>query len=274
MHFGDELTISFCYLDEAGSAETLQQQSASSTPVFVIGGLIVDHNRQLALVRDFLELKRLANPSRFAGAQLSDLISAEIKGSDLRSDIRSQTRRRERAAIGFFDKVLKLLETHRCRVVARIIVKNEGEVFNDAVVYPQATRWLCSTFHEHLVAEQKSGIVVLDSRTKVKNVPNTVGVLTQRLRSRGDQLPRLLDSPVFGHSDTHVVLQIADILVSGLIFPIACAAYCGAHTWNAHTDISYQRLRNRYGAQVKGLQFRYQSLGEWRGGLYPTSSNG
>ena len=31
---------------------------------------------------------------------------------------------------------------------------------------------------------------------------------------------------MFGHSDAHVALQIADIVASALLFPMACAAYC------------------------------------------------
>jgi hypothetical protein len=142
----------------------------------------VHEEQQLPLVRDFLDLKRNANPRRFAGVQLSDLIAAEVKGNDLRGDVRSGSRSRERAAIGFLDNVLKLLEKHHCKVVGRIVLKQEGEVLSDSAVYPNATRWLCKTFHEHLVATDRSGLVILDSRTKVKNVPNSVGVLTQRLK--------------------------------------------------------------------------------------------
>jgi hypothetical protein len=242
--------------------------------VFVIGGVIVREECQLDVVKRFLTLKRSSNPNRFAGAQLSDVIRGEVKGNDLRTDIRSESRNRRRAATHFLDETLKLLSDFNCRLIARVIVKKEDEKYRDDDLYPVATRWLCRTFHENLVAEKRSGLVVLDSRTKVKNVPNAVGVLTQRLKNSGDPFPRLLDSPVFGHSDLHVMLQIADVVVSGLVFPIACIAYSSQLTWNTHSDPRYNALRERYGSKLRDLQFRYQQVGEWRGGLYPTSELG
>ena len=44
---------------------------------------------------------------------------------------------------------------------------------------------------------------------------------------------------MFGHSDSHVALQVADILASAVLFPAACSAYCQALTWNQHIHPGY-----------------------------------
>ncbi|MFC5953735.1 DUF3800 domain-containing protein [Streptomyces pratens] len=83
------------------------------------------------------------------------------------------------------------------------------------------------------------------------------------------QTPRgVIESPVFGHSDTHTLLQLADLVVFSLLFPIACHAYLNDVTWNVHCVDAYQPLRERFGKRLKKLQFRYQDpVGKWRGGI-------
>jgi hypothetical protein len=71
------------------------------------------------------------------------------------------------------------------------------------------------------------GLVVLDSRTKVKNTGNADVITTQIFRQGGDPFQQFVEVPVFGHSDSHVVLQIADIIASTVVFPAACSAFCG-----------------------------------------------
>lgn len=71
-----------------------------------------------------------------------------------------------------------------------------------------------------------TGLMILDSRTKVKNVGSVHGIITRKFKSGGDNLANLIESPVFGHSDSHIGLQLADIVASAGIFPMACAAYC------------------------------------------------
>ncbi|MCL2780069.1 MAG: DUF3800 domain-containing protein [Actinomycetia bacterium] len=65
---------------------------------------------------------------------------------------------------------------------------------------------------------------------------------TRRYRhggGRGGLYPQLVESPVFGHSDTHVLLQIADVLASALIYSCACAAYLPPTPGDPHLDPAY-----------------------------------
>lgn len=62
---------------------------------------------------------------------------------------------------------------------------------------------------------------------------------------------------MFGHSDSRVPLQIADIIASALVFPIACSVYCSTYDWNAHVRPEYLSLRDRFGSRLQGLEYRY-----------------
>lgn len=73
---------------------------------------------------------------------------------------------------------------------------------------------------------------------------------------------------MFGHSDTHVALQIVDIVTSGLIVPIACWAYCSKYANNVNVTDNYMDLREMFGPRLKSLEYRYPHAdGGMRGGL-------
>ena len=56
-------------------------------------------------------------------------------------------------------------------------------------------------------------------------------------------------------------------MCSGLLYPIACFAYCTGHVNNVHVQPGASRLRSRYGQQLKELQHRYQYRGRYVGGV-------
>ncbi len=102
---GHTAVMDFCFVDESGSAETLDPAQSSCTPVFALMGLLVPGEKLRDLNWEFLQLKKQFNPS-LANVRLSELIQTEVKGSDLRADLRSGKRDRERRTIGLLDKTL------------------------------------------------------------------------------------------------------------------------------------------------------------------------
>ena len=65
--------------------------------------------------------------------------------------------------------------------------------------------------------------------------------------------------PTFGHSENHAGLQLADLITSAVLVPIACHAYCGTFITNAvYVDPNYGALRTRFGARLRRLQHRYE----------------
>ncbi len=197
------------------------------------------------------------------------MIHTEVKGADVRKDIRVGNRDRRRAATLLVDSVLGLLERCNARVLARVVwVKQEGHAVNETGVYSTSVGSLTETFQAQLLDSHSCGVMILDCRTKSKNAPNVHCVTTRKYRAGGDLLKGVIESPVFGHSDTHTLLQLADLVVSSLLFPVACHAYLGDVTWNVHCDDAYRPLREEFGERLKKLQFRYQDpSGKWRGGI-------
>jgi hypothetical protein len=79
---------------------------------------------------------------------------------------------------------------------------------------------------------------------------------------------RLMEMPMFGHSDNHAGIQAADMICSAFLFPMATFVYCQGHVTNLHVDLQYYRIRDLFGDRLKRLQFRYQDANQWwRGGI-------
>lgn len=100
--------------------------------------------------------------------------------------------------------------------------------------------------------------MIIDNSTPGVNSNVAHSVFTQKFKSAGDSYPRLLEMPTFGGSDNHVGLQIADILGSGLIAPMAGRAYCDGHITGPHVHPRYDEIKQRFGSRVSSLQFAYR----------------
>ena len=257
-----------CYIDEAGKGQTLDPARPDAPPVLVVGGFTVHDSHIKQMTWDFLSLKKKFRPQLRRAVHLSEVIHTEIKGSDIRKDIRAGNRDERRAAMLLLDSALAMLERYGARLLARVWVKEEGRAFNETGVYSTSVGSLTETFQAQLLDCHSRGVMILDSRTKSKNAPNVHCVTTRKYRAGGDSLKGVIESPVFGHSDTHTLLQLSDLVVSSLLFPIACHAYMSDVTWNVHCDDAYRPLREQFGERLKRLQFRYQDqVGKWRGGI-------
>lgn len=262
-----------CYIDESGDAEALRSTYPQSAPVFVLVGMSVPQEAVRPLTWDFLQLKKELNPSlRQPQVQLSKVMTLEMKGSQLRADFRKDlggrnTRRRAHRAL---DQIFTILEQHRCSLMGKIHVKipDARKPKADRQTYSEAIAEMATTFQAQLTATRAAGMMILDARTKIKNVPNVMGINTRRFRSGGGEYPNLAESPVFGHSDTHVPLQVADILASAVLFPVACAEYCAGLSWNVHPHPRYREIKERYGERLQRLEYRYDGPdGRRRGGF-------
>jgi hypothetical protein len=258
--------VQICYIDESGDEQPLIGREAP--PVLVIAGLVVAEASRRDLIWDYLQVKkRFERQCSSPSYQLSELIAHEIKGSDLRADLRKGRRRSVRRAIGILDSVVEVLVKNHATLVGYVHIKRDGQGPR-AGVYPDAIAKIAEQFEAQLRAADTNGIMILDARTKVKNVPSVQTITTRQFKSGGDSLPHLAESPVFGHSDTHVILQVADLVASALLFPMACSAYCQDVSGNAHPHKGYDQLRGRYGERLRKMEHRYvDDRGERRGGV-------
>lgn len=260
-----------CYIDESGTCEPYRSEDPGSTPVFVLAGISVTKAKARALTMEYVKLKKEFEPTLQGQEKtLSDIIRYEVKGSTLRRDVRNERagRNTRRKAIRFMSRVVDLLEDNGCRIMGKVIVKPDGKPITDRRQYPKAVQELALTFNSQAAASDTDGVMILDSRTKVKNEGNVHAITTRRFRSGGDFYPRLIEAPVFGHSDTHLPLQIVDIVASGILYPIACHEYTEAAASNTHRHDRYSELKQEFGSRMQKLEHRYVNAeGETRGGF-------
>ncbi|MDR0592728.1 MAG: DUF3800 domain-containing protein [Bifidobacteriaceae bacterium] len=254
-----------CYGDEAGETAVYDPSEPTSTPVFVLAAITVDTARADRLLMDYLALKSAYDPA-LKGRLLADVIQHEVKGARLRRAIRSEdSPRSARRAIIYLDRALRLLEVSGCRIMGRVLVKRAGEEYSPAATYPSAVAELAETFNDQLTAGGERGLVILDAQTKVKNQGNVHTITTRRYRKGGNAYPGLIESPVFGHSDTHVMLQLADLVASALVYPAAIAAYLEPDQGDPQRSPAYQTVRELFGRRLANLEWRFTDGQTFRG---------
>ncbi|WP_062346359.1 DUF3800 domain-containing protein [Herbidospora yilanensis] len=269
--------MQFCYLDEAGGCEP-PDLSPAATPAMVILGLVVNAASIPLLTRDFLALKRQYFPNRFDGRRALDHILVEIKGSEILQMTRSDSRNKRRVATRFRGALLDLVEAHGCRLLGRVWIKEPGRSMSPDGSYCSAVQLITTHFNQYMQVRSDIGMVIADSRQSHTNRRVAHSIFTQKWRSAGDPYPALRDVPLFACSDNHAGLQIADLIASTLVFPMAIGAYCARDPRNAHTaavnryaGIGSETIgesARRSAERIKDLQFRYRDeMGHWRGGI-------
>lgn len=261
-----------CYLDESGDTGSLPTNISLIPPLICLLGMTLNATYLRAFSTEFLDLKTRFFPGRF-GAQyrhthLSKLLE-EIKGSDLRAAFRGTDHDRKHHHIGFFDALLDFVASYDCRILGRVWIKGLGAAFNGTSVYTYSAQNMCETFNHLLQRKDEEGIVIADSRFPKENRGVSFSMLTQKLSVTGDALPRILEAPIFGHSENHAGLQVCDLLCSGLLFPIAAYSYCTDHVTSIHVHPGYSVLKQRYAIKLRDMQHRYWDADNerWSGGL-------
>jgi len=256
------------YIDEAGCPGSLPGPTSDVQPIFCIAGLILPQNELPNVTAEFLDLKRRFNPS-YASTLSHDLeiMLYEIKGSNLRSDIKNGTRNIRRRAVGILDKTINIIENYNGKLIARTYIKEPGGSFSGNAVYTSAIQTLCENFQNFLAANNTTGIVVADSRKKNQNNKVSFSIFTKKFKMVGDEYPNILEMPVFGHSENHVGLQISDWIASAILFPSLAHVYCSGYVNNVHIHPQNQLIKDRFIEKIKALQYRYVNGGRYVGGI-------
>lgn len=259
-----------CYVDESGDTRSLENAHSPHAPVCVILGAVFEQSSLQNLTNQFITVKRTTHP-HLQGPRVRRLswILPEIKGADLRRALRTGApRRNRRHAIYFLDHFMTLLEDFEVRIFGRVWVKQVGGECDGKALYSSSMQALCSYFQQHLADVNDEGWVIADSRTPRDNALVSMSIFTQKFKLQGDEYGRILEMPTFGHSQNHAGIQIADLIASALIFPMATYAYCRGYADSVHIDENFGHLTHRYGARLRSLQYRYvDEDGRRRGGL-------
>ena len=255
-----------CYIDESGGFEP-EGSSPSATPLMVLVGLVVEQRRIAELTRAYLQAKHKYYPRAGAAQPALDDILTEIKGASVRTNLRSTSRNQRRHAMGFLGEVMRTLEGQHVRLLGRVWVKALGQGLNPDATYTYAIQDIARHF-EHFLAERRSkGLIICDSRMHNQNALVSHSLFTQKMRHTGDAYPSIAEVPVFGNSRNHAGLQLADLMASAFLFPMATRTYCAGRCVGVHMDPHYDEVKRRFATRSGTLEYRYVSGGRSMGGV-------
>lgn len=257
-----------CYVDESGCTGVLPAPISPIQPVFILSAVVFHQNHLAHLTQEFLTLKRKFFPALTPNTvPFLQHVLVEIKGSDLRRSIRIGGRNLRRHTFGFIDGCIDLLVKYNARIFCRVWVKGIGAPISGTAIYTYSIQSACTAFQKLLEFEDNEGVMICDSRLPHQNVDVSNSIFTQKFKASGDAYGRILEMPTFGHSKNHVGLQIADIVSSALIFPIATHTYCTGHVNNVHVNNRFGLIKARYRQALKNLQYRYLEVDRYHGGI-------
>lgn len=262
--------VSICYLDEAGCPGKLPVGGKEIQPVLVLAAIIINKEHIQALTVEFINLKKKFFPRKFKDITHDlDALPIEIKGSDLRSNMRKKSSLRYQTA-SFLDNVLDLLFKYDAKLLARIHIKKEGGGFDGRSVYTSSTQRISEGFEDYLFNHSKCGLIIADFRSPASNSYISHSVFTQKFRRKktGDAYPSMLEVPTFGISNNHACLQITDLISSAMLFPMATHTYCKGKITNNHIRGGDFWIRNRFKRKIKMLQHNYFLKGKKHFGIY------
>lgn len=253
--------IRTCYIDESGCTGDLVSATSKIQPVLVIAGIALHQNHLAHITHEFLNLKRKFFPNQFPNTipALSH-VRIEIKGADIRSNIRTGNRNVRRHSYTYLDQCITLLEKYQAKIFGRVWIKGIGMPVKRRAIYDFSIQDICKNFQHLMNAENTQGFIVADSRTPYQNSGVSHSIFTQKFKTAGDSYPRVLEMPTFGHSENHVGLQLADLLCSSLLSPIAIHTYCTGHINSLHVHPNYERIKIKFAARLLNLQCRSAGL--------------
>ena len=260
--------MKICYIDEAGCTGTLASASSTIQPVLVIVGLILDYGSLHGCTTELIELKQRFFPKLLpTSATHLDWIMAELKGSDLRKEACSRARNNRRHTFGVLDQTCKIIDNAKGSIIGRIWVKEIGAAVKGVPVYTSSIQSIYADFQRYLAKEKEYGFVVADSRFQHLNTQVAHSIFTQKFKGTGDNYDRIIELPAFSHSNNHAGLQLADLLASAFVTPIAVETYCKGILSSVHVR-DYSEVKRRYSSWVREKQYRYnEASGRTRGGL-------
>lgn len=251
--------MQLCYVDESGTAERLTEADRDQQPVVVIAGISLPEHKLTKITHEWIELKATFYPSiAQSGHGWLDAILQDIKGAKIRAGFRTKASvRQKKNSVGLLDGTLKLLERYDAKVMGRIWMKRLGVENQDMSMHGAALQHICGAFDAGLPTGER-GMVVVDSQTYQHNHKLAHSMFTQRFGKKPKHCG-LVDMPVFGHSDNHAGLQMADMVCSAFLAPIACAVYGGPYAkWNRHCNSGYLDIRERFGQRLAAQTFTWK----------------
>lgn len=241
-------SLFLAYFDETGDEHPLQRPD--QLPVFVIAAIVVSQANVESLARDYLALKQSTLSKRGGNAVTgSELVKIERKGSSLRRSLREGKRGSRGAALQFLDSFLTTIEANEVRVEYSFRVKGAASLPRGS--YQMGVTEVLHSVDYHVSQCSSTFLAILDSRTHAKNAP-TVAHVFDAMTTSNESLSRLIEPPFFGHSDSHILLQVVDVLVSGILSPMLARGITKTEPNSPFEDFAI--IENRYRDRIDALR--------------------
>lgn len=251
--------MKICFIDEAGCCGSLPHSTSDIQPVLAICGLILDYGRLHDVTRDLLDLKRDMFPGRSVDKHhyLSNILT-EIKGSELRKHACANGRNLRRHTFRFIDCALNICEKADAKIVARVWIKKLGAPINGRSIYTSSIQAITASFHDYLSKQNDLGIMIADSRVKNLNSQVAHSIFTQKFKGGRDNYDRLVELPTFGHSENHAGIQLADLICSAILTPMAVHMFCAGHITSVHVRPRYSEIKSRFAQRIFAMQHTFK----------------
>ncbi|MDM0108683.1 DUF3800 domain-containing protein [Variovorax sp. J22R24] len=237
-----------CYIDEAGCPGKLPAANSEVQPFLVIAALALRSEDVGAFTHEVVRLKQGYLSALTPGCGPASL-SFEIKGCALRAQLR-QAGTAETPAHRLLDGTFEVLRRFDARVCAQVTPKPAGQAFDGRATYASSMLRLACGFDAWLGEQNAQGLMIADFRE-----PSLNELMSRPIRDAkfgaSDALPRLLDVPVFGHSQSHAGLQVADWMASSLIFAAASARHATQLRGHPHLHVNDRAIAKRYRKRLK-----------------------
>jgi Protein of unknown function (DUF3800) len=262
--------ISICYIDEAGCTGMLPSATSAIQPALVISALIIDLVKVPEVTNNFIKLKVKYFPGQFSRLKHDlDALMVEIKGADVRADLRRGPKQKIQQRQKFLDDVFALLDNSGAKLVSRIWIKGIGQPFNGRAIYTTTAQRMAALFQNYLKEKGHYGAMIGDFREPRANSYISHSVFTQKYKRgfRGDAFPNLIEVPTFGISDNHAGLQLTDLLTSAIIWPIATYLYCTGFVRSVHVNSNDRHIHSRFRNSLKRIQYAPKIKGAIQHGI-------
>lgn len=261
------------YVNECGCSGELPAADSPVMPLLVIAGFATDAAGIGRLTAGLAEWKQRFFPGLCRDlADPLDAILVEIEGAELRRLAR-RSKKKAKFAIRALGELLGLLEAEDARLLGRVWIKGIDEPFNRRAIFSSSLQTILGGLCDLCVRRDTHGLALLASGDRSPKETLSQQLFSRRFGARGDAgaggLERLAELPSFAHPANHAGLQIAGLLASALLFPLAAYSFCRGHVRNeTHVSEAYSALKESFGARLEKLQHRYQNAdGKWLGGV-------
>ena len=268
-----------CYLDESGDGVTLTNHNIDRAMLsFGLVGLIVNTDKLDFITNEYIDLKKKFFPSGIPMNERNrrgSWATLDIKGSHLAYELRAGSKSQKRQTIGFLDNYVELLEKYEIKILGRIWIKQPEIPVNEVSLYTVSVQKVHQHFESFLATSNSKGLVIADNRMPTQNHSVSHSIHIQRYSFLGNPYPNIVEVPTYGQSQNHTGIQLADILISGLINPITAAVFMRTIApTNPHAQGAGCELRSRYGTRLRALQYIYKdSLNKSAGGIVVSDRN-